>query len=476
MKFAGGYEFRDSFSLIPLPLSAWGKTDIDIKKLTRRRREKNKAEIIAYLKDDCKYLHEMLTVFFEKWGQKLTIASTTFSVLKERFGFKIPSLPDTDDARFRSHYFAGRVQFNALGRHDGNFTMLDINSAFPWAMTKPHWFGKKYEKIRGKPPANLFDQSFIICECVGGGALAFRDTDKSVCFPKIGLHRFFTTGWELKAGIKAKAVKNLKYIYSFVPRRTTDFTSFVEFFYKMKADAKAAGDKASEFHAKLFLNSCYGRFALNIDKYRDVKFQPYYEPPDGEHWEEAWHDQERGISAYERKSRLGPRGRHAKFYCICTAASITGCVRAFLYESMNRCDRVLYCDTDSILAEGVDNLKQGAGLGEWKNEMECDIVWIGGKKLYALHNKAYPFLKFLPKGENQRKWIFIHGLGWNPLPSKTIKSFKTASKGVRLTLKQLINVCEGKAQTGKFDAPSYSALALSKFTKRRIKRADKRIS
>ena len=268
MKFAGGYEFRDSFSLIPLPLSAWGKTDIDIKKLTRHRREKNKAEIIAYLKDDCKYLHEMLTVFFEKWGQKLTIASTTFSVLKERFGFKIPSLPDTDDARFRSHYFAGRVQFNALGRHDGNFTMLDINSAFPWAMTKPHWFGKKYEKIRGKPPANLFDQSFIICECVGGGALAFRDTDKSVCFPKIGLHRFFTTGWELKAGIKAKAVKNLKYIYSFVPRRTTDFTSFVEFFYKMKADAKAAGDKASEFHAKLFLNSCYGRFALNIDKYR----------------------------------------------------------------------------------------------------------------------------------------------------------------------------------------------------------------
>jgi DNA polymerase elongation subunit (family B) len=474
LKFPAGYEFRDSYSLIPLPLSAWGKTEIDINKLKADRREKNKTEIIEYLKDDCKYLHQMLSVFFGKWGQKLTLAGTTFGVLKQKFGYEIPNMSAKDDSRFRPHYFAGRVQHYTIGRHVGNFTMLDINSAFPAAMTRAHWFGSKYQKIQGKPKPEDHDQSFIICECVGGGALPLRADDGSVTFPVVGRHKFHCTGWEISAGLRCGVISELEYIYSFTPRRISDFSPFVDFFYKTKSEAKRAGDMATEFHAKLFLNSCYGRFALDIDKYRDVKFMPFYTPPIGEHWEESWHDTERGLSVYERKSKLGPRGRYSKFYCICTAASITGWVRAFLFESMKKCREVLYCDTDSILASGVSKLKTGDELGEWKIEMECDIVWIGGKKIYVLHNKKFPFLPEIPKGERKKNWIFIEGHGWNPLPTKKIKSFKMASKGVRLPLKKLISVCEGKTETGKFDAPSYSALAPSRFCSRKIKRADKR--
>ena len=473
LKFPAGYEFRDSYALIPLPLSSWGKKEIDIQKLSRNRREKHKEEIVEYLKADVRYLHEMLAAFFAKYGQKLTLASTTFSILQKKFGYKIPHFEESDDGRFRKHYFAGRVEFYRLGRQTGPFTILDINSAFPWAMTGEHWLGMKYERTQGKP-TKRFEQSFLIVECNGGGSLALRAADGSVYFPKVGIHRFHTTGWEVKAGLKAGAIKKLKYIWAFTPRRVSAFTDFVEYFYRMKADAKAAGNKADEYHAKLFLNSCYGKFGLSISKYRDVAFCDYYTPPEGKHWEESWHDEERGISVYQRPSKLGPRGRFATYYCIATAASITGRVRAFLFESMRRCKGVLYCDTDSIIARSVKGLKQGPKLGEWKNEMECDVVWIGGKKLYVAHNKEYPWKRSLPKGAKKREWIFIQGLGWNPLPTKTIKSFKTAAKGVKLTLRQLIDVCEGKTREGRFDAPSYSALAPSKFIARTIRRADKR--
>jgi hypothetical protein len=473
LAFPAGYEFRDSFALIPLPLAAWGKREINIQKLKKSRREKHKAEIIEYLKDDCKFLHEMLSAFFARWPQKPTLASVTRALLETKFDHKIPHFSAGDDAKFRRYYFAGRVNFFALGCLRGPFTILDINSAFPWSMQGSHWWCRKFTSGAGKP-AKKFNQSFLVVECDGGGSLPLRAADKSVFFPNGTIHRFFVSGWEVRAGVRTGSIKNLKYIWHHTPRRTESFVNYVKFFFKMKADAKARGDKAAEFHAKLFLNACYGVLGIDPTKFRDVQFTSYYDAPKGPGWSEAWHNETAGVSVYQRPAKQRSHAGYTGYNCICAAASITGRVRAFLHESMHRCKGVVYCDTDSIIARKVGRLSQGDKLGQWKNEMVCDVIWIGGKKLYVAHNADYPWEKDLPKGEKRNQWVFINGFGWNPKPTRQIKSFKTAAKGVKLSIPALVAVCSGHTRKGRFDAPSYSALAPSKFITRTIRRADKR--
>jgi hypothetical protein len=349
--------------------------------------------------------------------------------------------------------------------------MLDINSAFPWAMTQNHWISPsgKYDIVKGAPKKN-FDQSLISCRCLAGGSLPYRNSDKGVSFPENTYPlEFFCTGWEIRAGLETGAIKDLAINYSLTPRKTESFAAFVNYFYEMKKRAKAEGRKADEYHAKLFLNSCYGKMGLDISKFRDVAFRSYYDAPEEKGWEEHWHDERRGLSAYERPSSEGPRGKFSKFYCIAIAASVTGLVRAFLWRSIASVSGIQYCDTDSIICESPKKLQVGAELGEWKHEMDIDWLWIGGKKLYAAHDAEYPWLKCVPKGEKKKDYVNVKGLGFTKR-----EAFKTAAKGVRLSIEKIISICEGSTREGKFDAPSYSANGIPRFTKRKIRRADKR--
>jgi hypothetical protein len=147
-----------------------------------------------------------------------------------------------------------------------------------------------------------------------------------------------------------------------------------------------------------------------------------------------------------------------KFVNVAAAASITGFVRAHLLKSMKACSVVHYCDTDSIIGQGVESLDLGSNLGQWKLEAECDRVHIGGKKLYAAHVAG--------TGEEDST---------HPETGKKIKPYKIASKGVRFSHRQIIAVSEGVSQTYQFDAPNYSPSSPPRFVKRTVNRDDKRI-
>src|SRR5580692_1916878 len=157
-------------------------------------------------------------------------------------------------------------------------------------------------------------------------------------------------------------------------------------------------------------------------------------------------------------------------YCVAAGASITGWVRAELFKVICASKDVLYCDTDSLVwGRPAPQVKIGEELGEWKEEMKCDVVWIGGKKLYVAHNRAYPWHSS-PK-EAGKKPIRVPGLGWT---SSDPKAWKTASKGVRLSIRDLIAVCEGETRTAKQEAPTYAFGVMKPFIVRTVKRADKR--
>lgn len=483
-------EFRDSFAIIPKALKSIGgkKLDIDIWKLEKNANdlinpmyqnpdtkvyfayetfkkdcaEKGMSEIgvsprefyreliCKYLRRDCTGLHEAISEFFELYGVNMTLASAAFKFMEKTFNVKAPSSNEQYDEKFRPFYFAGHVEFFGLGVFTGNYKICDINSAFPAAMMHDHWFATSYIS-RDSVPTHNKERCFYKVRCVSNGALPYREEGGGVSFPRDKEKRtFYATGWELFAGIELKLVSRVEYLEIYQPTQCENFGPYIKYFYEKKKNAET---EAERNFAKLFLNAYYGRLALNPREFRDVKITPYGDIPAPEkkkigdkeitiQWEHSYDAQDGAqISFWQRPSNHGEKP--LRFYNVSTAASITGWVRAFLLRSIHKCKGVLYCDTDSIIALDTSALELGNELGQWKLEKEPDFVAIAGKKLYAARDK-------------EGKW-------------------KTASKGVRLTPEQIVEVARGNQQSFSFDAPAFSVYSKKRYTTRRVNRDDKRI-
>jgi hypothetical protein len=487
----GDMDLRDSFAIIPKALSSWSKIDIDIQKLHRDRRDKHREEIIRYMTGDNSSLHDMVSEFIARFGLSLTLASTAFKVLRNQFHVPIMRTTSRFDRRLRKHYFAGRVQFTSIGRQVGRFECYDINSAFPNAMQFPHFYSGTYETLPGWPK-KFKEQSLYVVECIAGGALAMRQDDGSIEFP-LGRGTYHTTGWELLAGMRTGAIRALRIQLCFCPRKVRDFGEFVRHFYEGKATAKRKmqeclkkGDaqgarfwKAEEYFFKIILNAAYGKFGQDVSRYTDVCWTSWRGEDElkGDGWEVVLDDEPRGLTLWERPSPKKPTQK-GEFYNVAVAASITGFVRAQVHEAMKKAKRVLYADTDALIAEKV-RVPKGDGLGEWKLERVFDVFWCGGKKLYVGHDASAKWHKRKPTWTKKQlvktrtgkmaPFVFVKGLGWSKRDS-----FKMASKGVNLPVEDLIDVCEGHDRISRSDPPTYSLKRGTRFITRKVRRVDKR--
>lgn len=527
------FSLRCSYALIPKPLKSFSdKKEIEIEKLEPEVREKHRTEILSYLRQDCIGLFDGLSEFFKLYGCGLTLASTAFKILGKDFGGKIKRTDESYDAKFRKAFFAGRVQFYALGKQgllDGKkrFEIVDINSSFPYAMTFPHWFSDKYTILK-KPIPEFKNECFYEVVCDSAGVLPVRTKD-GLDFPHVKQQEFFVVGYELWTGVKLGLIKNLKIKYVYLPEETNDFAEYVNYFYKLKKEAKTPAER--EF-AKLFLNAVYGKFAQNSRDFTDSVVTEYGQLPEPrmnrqqkdsckflrkewrklkkkvpmecaghsgwhflfenvsyfiasdlpldqsvfilDYWNHLYDDLQRGLSFWSLPAEK--KEHNAGFNNVAIGASITALARAKLAEAMAACEGVLYCDTDSILAKSTKKLTKGDGLGEWKLEKECDAIWIGGKKLYVAHSIHDKGLTKKPKG---KVFCEVH------LPKQNFhrfyltkkdfdSSWKKAAKGVRLKIEDLIAVCEGEERKYSFDAPNYSVKSAPHFITRTVRRDDQR--
>lgn len=459
-RLENGTEFLDSFCVLPVALKATGgKKDIDYRKLERDVRDEHMSEIIEYLKQDLYVLHEKVTEFVGEYGFGITLAGRTFAQFKEKFGIHPPKTNEFFDRRFRDYYYGGRVEFFELGPIKGTFKLIDINSAYPHAMTRGHAFGLEFETRDSLPgDRQTLETSFV--RFIGRArGLPFRGEDKSLSF---GEHagEFFATGWELANAIDFGDVEIDAVISCLIPTETRNFSEFVHHFYGMKK--KAEKGSSDELFAKFFLNSSYGRFALNPREFVDVKMTAYREEPEenivwrkkvcafvkmkhpelrgkkfremaaaywdkfADKWTIANDFEDDGITIWEKPVEI----KSNSFFNVATAASITGCVRANLARALRSVKRPVYCDTDSIICSDTGKLRLGTDLGEWKLEAvsKKDGLHIAGKKLYAME------IADDPKG---KKWKF-------------------ASKGVRLKPEQIVRVAKGEKIVSKLDAPTFS--------------------
>lgn len=432
----GKHEFRDSYAVLPVPLRAYKKDDIDYNKLHRTRRDENRDEIIEYLKMDCVYLYELVTTFRAEFADVLTIASAAMKELKKIHKYKCGS--KSFDEKFRKFYFGGRNQCFAAGVVNQVCKIYDVNSMYPDVMRAAlHPVGIANE-VALKVKSNT---CFVVAEGHNYGAFPLRSENGGLDFTStFGTYNITIHEWQ--AAIDTGTFKPTKIIktYGFDERIT--FEEFVNLFFESRRTAKKAGDKIHDLFYKLILNSAYGKFAQNPEHYFDWQISSFDREAMGPYlatdsnWTPA-HIYQGKYIVWKR-----PLAQH-NFYNVATASSITGAARAKLLRGIAASVKPLYCDTDSIICESLAAPLSDTELGAWKLEGEGDMAAIGGKKLYAIYKDGI--------------------------------CIKKAHKGARLTGAEILRICQGETVTYANPVPAFKlngshfTASDKSFTKRRIK-------
>lgn len=441
----GIHEIRDSYAIVPVPLAAFQKDEIDYSWFEREVREKHKADILHYLASDCENLFELVHAFVERFGYRLTIGGTAINTLRKLHPFEKQN--DKHDAIYRPYYFGGRVQCYNIGELRGKFKIFDVNSMYPYVMANAqHPTGKNYI-IKYSADSNFYNTGFLSDSVesqpyfihftgTNKNALCSRADNGSLTFEK-RYGEFFTMSHELQIALKYNLVAIDEIHEIRIPADTIRFGDFVHTYIADKIDAKKEGDAAKELFSKLLLNSSYGKFGQNPDNFYDWAFRYRGEPMyDLNEWElyiqadfvELW-----------RKPSPKP-----VYFDVATAASITSAARAVLLEAIVNADTPLYCDTDSLICKGLNGVKLDSyALGAWDLEAEGDLLCLAGKKLYALFDNGKPV--------------------------------KKASKGVKLSADEIRQVANGEEITWRNMAPNFKFDGETVFVKRTVKRDNSEI-
>ena len=434
----GMHELRDSWAIMPFPLASYKKTKIDYRKFEVEQRECHKEEILRYLRDDCTDLKELVDAFVARFGFKLTIGGTAMSELERLHPQE--HMEEAHDKRFRPFYFGGRVQCFDSGILKGKWKVYDVNSMYPAVMASfDHPIGVRYVRVDSPRltdagwlagyPGRMY---FAEIEGIHNRALASRDAAGLRFTGSEGTDVYQVVSHELRAALESGAIEVTHVRYALIPRRVQRFEQFVDTFTAEKRDAKKRGDRINELFAKYTVNSAYGKFGQNPDNFKEyyICIRGVNSSP-GVEW-----NLEESAPGWTLWSRPTDEKR---FYDVAIAASITSAARAVLMRGLAGARRPIYCDTDSIICEGLRGVSiDDYSLGAWKLEAEGNRCAIAGKKLYALFNGREPV-----------KW---------------------ASKGTKLAPSEIERIAKGETVLWENDAPNFKLDGRVKFVARKSKR------
>lgn len=464
----GGVELRDSLNLFgQTRLADFSKEEIDYRLMRKDVRHLHMPEIRKYLKSDCVNLLTIVTKFLERYGMQFTQAGAAMKYWGKHHaprqesgkGF-VPRSSSVDYDHYAPFYYGGRVQCFANGHAQKDFSVVDINSAYPRAMMDAHPYESCGLTMSHLPKNEAsIPQCLIELDAVSKGALPLRSANRGLYFPEdeTKVRRYFVTGWELIAGLETNTVKVDRIHTCHYFGTPVNFAGYIEHFFNERANAKIAEDKAGDIFAKIFMSGLYGKFASNPRRYEE--FLLSHRGTDAyARWESQGYRDEGVWGGRQMMRRPVPTEKH-RYYNIATAASITGWVRAFLWRSLLKCSNPLYCDTDSIAAVDTSALDTGKKLGQWKLEAICDEYAIAGKKNYAFHVKGKPREVFegiecSPLDVKRQKPLEVQANAeqWKQLR----ECWKIASKGSDLSPAEMIRAAQGEEVVNRASVPNFS--------------------
>lgn len=470
----GKATLRDSYALLPTPLSAFKKDEIDYAIFEKNKRNipANRAKISTYLKGDCVYLHQLVTQFINTYGLHMTQAGAAMKTWLKVADLKAPHSTPRFFADFSRFYFGGRVEVFKSGHIKKHLVLKDIKSAYPWAMMTPHPYGLNYRQSSNPALEDIRPTTFLEVECVSNGALPYRDEKNRITFPNDGVSRlYYAIGHEFLTAMEANLICGYRILRAYNFHFEEDFSVYITHFYNVKSEAEknmrviakanardtlTVAEKeryvaativgnldywiAQRLFAKLLMNSLYGKFGSNPENYGHYMFAPDdFNPEDyanDNYTEYATLD---GVPVLCAPLEID----EMRYFNVATAASITSQVRALLLRTIVVSSGVVYCDTDSLLCEDFGG-DEGDDLGQWGHEYDIDEAWIAGKKMYALK-----------KAKKDKDG-----------------AYKIASKGVRLSAKDIKDMCEGKTVLFEPMVPTFTLKKKPHFTKRSVKMLD----
>lgn len=348
----------------------------------------NRSDLLGYLKNDCKGLHQVLSKFYswpliQKSGQAFTIASQAMKIFRTFLNQTIYSISEDRDEFIRKSYFGGRteifkpayksIKLDKNGLPIKGLYCYDVNSLFPYCMWKfdfPTKWLCNTDKLDMKHIGFYHAQVYVPPMHIP--PLPMKHEGKLI-FP-IGTFDGYWSGAELKMalqyGVKIKKIYK-GHLYESGGRI---FKDYVEALYDIRI--KNGPGTVNNILAKLILNSSYGKFGIS-----NLKEQIVWETGEGN--ERIFMKVKIGKNNYALVSKeIELEG----FSHVGIAAMVTSYARTVMYPLYRQCEKALYyTDTDSMYT--TKKFKESKELGGLKLEEADDEAIFLLPKTYITNTK-----------------------------------------------------------------------------------------
>lgn len=393
--------FRDSLKILPFSVDAIAKSfetkhqklkgTIDYS-VDRHRNWALSDEERRYVENDIYVMQEALEMV-KPYGllDHLTIGSTCLDNYKQIMGktYKVlfPPLTPELDGEIRKAYRGGWCYVNPKIENKPLYNVAgytyDVNSLYPYVMhtttfqgeqrhvypvgnCAAHFQGEDFEKYKGSCYFVKINVDFGIKEnhlpFIQIKHSRFKDNEYLKDSSGVVQITLAKPDYELLHEQYHIFYEEIVEGWAFAGREGI-FDQYIDYWFKVKAEATRTGNKVLRQLAKLFLNNLYGKMATSLSA--DSKVPSYCEEDGLLHWE-VIHDTKNGVYI--------PAGAFITAYARCKT------VRA----AQENYDKFCYADTDSIhctgQATGIEI--DPVALGAWDNEAKWNQARFVRQKTY----------------------------------------------------------------------------------------------
>lgn len=333
---------------------------------------------LKYCKMDCKVTYDFVLSMLTRYNKlgfkiKSTLPSTVYNFwLTNHSPFRLGRIDEATLDTYKHAYYGGRTECFFIGKLMGKIHTVDVNSLYPYVMTKeypnPYIVEKKFNlNAYGLTHARVEVKRHI-------PVLPYRTKTGKLIYPE---GRF--SGWWTNDELRYSQAKILKVYDSYTfPVVCYSFKDFITSFYDKRRRTK---DELLNMTYKISMNSLYGKFGQGREKTNVISLANYVKNK-----RKLKSD---NIAIYGNIVIYSTLDRYPINTNMLWAIYTTSFARIYLHKYLELVNtnggRLLYCDTDSIFYK-ADKAIIGCGdtLGGFKSEGIYKGIEVKLPKLYRL--------------------------------------------------------------------------------------------